>query len=428
MQMNKVRPFKAFVYSQSKIKNLSKVVCPPYDVISGRQQEAFLDQDPYNYVHILLRKDVPGEDKYQKASENFREWIKEKILIQDDSPAIYFYGQQYSLRGEKKTRLGFIALLRLAEEKSSVFGHEHTRIEPKEDRLRLIRSVKANLSPIFVIFSDKERIIRRIYQKIQNDKPFIEVTDADGIRHTLWRIDSGDLLKDMQLKIQDEKFFIADGHHRYEVACIYRDEIRQKLKNVSGEESFNYILAYFTNTDMHGLTIMPIHRLVKLSSGFDIAQFSSKISEYFDIEPVKDKARFFLLMQKAADNHVIGVYSAKRFWLLRLKNIKILDKIISDKPKAYRMLDVSILNYIILQKAFGLDIEDKHNIKFCHDSDELMRDADSDPNSAVFLLNPVKIEQIMSLALEGQKMPSKSTYFYPKVLSGLVVHKFEEEI
>lgn len=416
--MTEIKSFKALIYNQEKINDLKSVVCPPYDVISPEQQQFFLDYHPHNLIHILLSKDVPGEDKYKKAGNDFKKWIDSRILIQDQSPAIYFCSQQYSLKGEKKTRLGFIALLRLEGSIPGTFKHEHTRAEPKEDRLKLIRQVKANLSPIFAVFGDHKRVIQRMYQRYaQNKKPFIDVTDTDSINHKIWRIDEPDALEKIQSMMQDENIFIADGHHRYEVASLYRDE--------TGEDNFNYVLTYFTNTDNRGLTILPINRLIKLDANFDMEKFKSALSDYFAIEEVKDRNKFFFLMQKAGNaEHVIGMYRNKKFWLLRLKNVLILDKIIIEKHKDCRSLDVSILNYLILKRILGMDIEDKVNIEYSHNNDELIEKADKDNLAIVIFLNPARIEQIMAVALSGEKMPSKSTFFYPKVLSGLVIHKF----
>ncbi len=231
-------------------------------------------------------------------------------------------------------------------------------------------------------------------------------------------------MEDIKAKMQNENVFIADGHHRYEVACTYRDSMRRRLPKVTGKESFNYIMAYFTNVDSRGLTIFPIHRLVRLNPQFDLNNFRSKLIDYFDIEELKDRVRFLFLMEKAGSNeHVLGMYKNKRYCLLRLKNVKILDRMIEDKPAEYRSLDVSILNYIIIKKILGMDIEDKQNIEFIPDTDELISRVDSDAGYIAFILNPVKMQQIMSLALKGEKMPPKSTYFYPKVLSGLVINK-----
>jgi len=425
--MAKIEPFRAVIYNQGEIRNLSSVVCPPYDIISPIQQQYYHGLHPYNFIHILLGRDIPGEDKYRRAAQLFRDWQKDKLLVSDKSPAIYFYSQQYNLKGEKRTRLGFIARLYLEDKDSTIYTHEHTHLEPKEDRLKLLRAVKANLSPIFVIFPDKKRVIQRTYQKyIQEKKPFLDLVNDEKVAHKLWRLDSPDILDAIKAKMQDENIFIADGHHRYEVACAYRDEMKKKLTAPSPEAGFNYILAYFTNADSSGLTILPIHRVVKFASKPDIPKFVLSMKDYFDVEEIKDKIRFFFLMEKGGrSEHVLGMYHDKKYRLLRLKNIKILDRMLNDKPLEFRSLDVSILNYIVLKKILGIDLEDKDTLIFSPNTNELIEKVDNDNSYIAFFLNPARIQQIISVALTGQKMPAKSTYFYPKVLSGLVINKHE---
>lgn len=429
--MNKTKPFKAVVYNPQIVGNFKQVVCPPYDVISPQAQAMFHERSLHNFIHILLAKDSELDDKYRRAANIFRGWLKDRVLIQDEQPAIYFYSQSYLVRGEKKTRLGFISLLRLGDEKgSAVFGHEHTHNAAKLDRFKLMKQVKANLSPIFVIFLDKKRIIQRIFQKhLPLQAPFIEVTDDEKTAHKLWRLTDPALLKTIEASMNSENMFIADGHHRYEVACAYRDLMREKLgADFTGEEDFNYCLAYFTNTDYRGLSILPIHRLLQLEAPVDLESFIQASREYFDCDQVKDRTRFFFLLEKAGcSEHLIGFYKEKKYFLLRLKNVKMLDKLIADKPKEYRSLDVAILNYLVFKNILKLDLDNLPGIKYSPDPVELMQEVDPDPRRIAFFLNPVKMQQIINIAMSGNKMPPKSTYFYPKVLSGLVVNKLEVE-
>jgi uncharacterized protein (DUF1015 family) len=324
--------------------------------------------------------------------------------------------------------VGFIALLGLDSKDSNVFGHEHTRIEAVEDRLRLIKKVNANLSPIFIVSKDTKRIIQRIYQRIKNDQPFMEAKDPEKTVHKIWRVSSPELLDLIQKGMSKEDAFIADGHHRYEVSCTYRDEVKAKLGSKFKENStFNYTLAYFTNTDVRGLSILPIHRLLKLEKPLDLNKFILELKKYFDVEEIKDKTRFFFLLNKGGClEHALGMYKDKKFWLLRLKNVKMLDKLISDKPKEYRSLDVSILNHIIFKDMLGYDSVNKNNLKYSPETDGFIEAVDNDPFNIAFFLNPVKMQQIIDVALAGNKMPAKSTYFYPKVLSGLLINKHEE--
>ncbi len=426
--MSNIKPFKAVVYNQEKITDLSSVVCPPYDVISPSRQDYFHEKDPHNLIHLILGKDIPGEDKYQRSAALFKEWFKNKVFIQEEKPVIFFYAQEYRIKGENRVRFGLIGLLRLSDKKKAVFGHEHTRKEPKEDRTRLFKEVKANLSPIFVIFPDKKRIIRLLRDFTKGKKPYMEAADDEKTIHHVWRIDSIEMLEKIQKSMDPENMFIADGHHRYEVASNFRDEMAEKLGNkFTGEEDFNYVMAYFTNTDPQGLTILPINRLLKRHEALNIKDFLSGLSEYFNIEEIKDKVRFLFLLQKAGKaEHVIGMYYQKKFWLLRVKNIKILDKMITDKPPQYRSLDVSILNYIVFRNILKMNLEDKGELEYIQDPDELIDLVDKNPTYAGFFLNSVKMEQIMAVALAGEKMPPKSTYFYPKVLSGLAINKLED--
>jgi len=267
---------------------------------------------------------------------------------------------------------------------------------------------------------DNRRIIQRIYrQHIQDRLPFIDIIDDSKVVHKLWRLDSPDIIESIQNSMSGENIFIADGHHRYEVACAYRDEMKQ--------ESFNYIEAYFTNTDPRGLSILPVHRLVKLDTKSDLDNFESNLKEYFDVEEIKEKTQFFFLMEKGGrTEHLLGMYKDKIYRLLRLKNIKILDKMNSDKSEVCRSLDICILNNLILKKTLGIDLENKENLSFSPNADEFIEAVNNNPLYIAFFLNPVKIQQVISVALNGQRLPPKSTYFYPKVLSGLAINKFED--
>lgn len=427
--MAKIKPFRGIIYNPGHIKDLSSVICPPYDVISPEQQEYYLKQSNYNFIHVLLGKEQPGQDKYLRAKEYFLDWQDKKILIQDEKPAIYFYLQRFYYRAEPRTRLGFISLMRLNNHNQGIFGHEHTHQAPKEDRLRLLQAVEANLSPIFVVFQDKKRVIQQAWQHICSTPPFLEATDKDRVTHNLWRIDDPKIICEIQTKMDNEDIFIADGHHRYEVACAFRDMQLKRNPNAPAEASFNYIMAYFTNTNKNNLFVLPIHRLLTLTHKkvIDYKPLDNLL-EFFEMETIKDKTKFFFLLEKGGkQEHVIGMYFNKGYWLLRLKNVKILDKVILNQPKEYRGLDVVILNNMVLNKAFGFENESQGELLYYSpDPDDIIMRANSNPDYTVgFFLNPIRIEQLIGVALANKKMPPKSTYFYPKVASGLVVHKFD---
>ncbi len=269
--MTQIKPFNALIYNQEKISDLSKVVCPPYDVISLKERDKLYNTDNFNLVRILLpsqeRKEGKLIDKYTNAKLKFLRWQKENILVSDKAEAIYFYSQGFPFKGENRTRLGFIALMRLKESgKSSIYPHEHTYQEHKDDRFALLKAAKANLSPIFTLFSDQERQVNLIFNNYLSEQPpMIDIVDGDAIRHKVWRLDDTKLISRLMDYMKNKNIFIADGHHRYEVACEYRDMmLRRKAKDPDTKSaSFNYIMTYFIDMNSQGLTVLPIHRLVK---------------------------------------------------------------------------------------------------------------------------------------------------------------------
>ncbi len=414
--MTAIAPFRGVHYNPQKV-TLEKVLCPPYDVIPADRQKELHRRDPHNFIHIDFRMDEPGGDKYEQAAKDFSAWKASGVLVEDDTPAFYFYSHQYTVKGEKRIRLGFFARLKLGEKN---FGHEHTRSEAKEDRLKLTRKVKANLSPIFVVFEDRNRLVQRAYRFVLDKKPLLEVAEQDQV-HKLWRIDDPALVAQIQEKIGDENIFIADGHHRYEIACTLRDEVKAPAGS-----PYNYVMAYFTDSSGKGLTVLPIHRLVRLAAPLDLGRTRESLNAFFEIEECKDQNRFFFLMEKGGrSEHLIGMQYGRQFWLLRLRNVKILDKIIADKPKEYRTLDVSILNYLVMKKTLGLEPDDKSYVSYHHEREEVLSAVKASDTCVGFYLNPVKMEQIIAVALAGHKMPPKSTFFYPKVPSGLLINPLE---
>jgi len=422
--MTQIKAFAALTYDKNKVQNLDKVFCPPYDIISPEEQEYFYQSHPYNFIRLILNKegagDGQGDNRYSRAKKNFEDWQREGVLIKDPGDCLYFYLQEYVLRGERRRRLGFVALMRLEDEgEKGIYPHEKTHLAPKEDRLELLKNVKANLSPIFVLFSDKEKNIALVEtKKLSVEKPFIDIVDKDKIRHRLWQISDEKLVGKIVNDMRDKSIFIADGHHRYEVALEFRRKMVTKKGSSTGKEDFNYIMTYFTNLDSKDLLILPTHRIIKeLPKNLDF------LEEYFRIEKVKTKEELLVLLAKAGMvEHAFGLYQKDRIQLLRLKSEALLDKIIKEGSPAYRRLDVTILKYCILDRLNIVSEE----LAFTNSVNEAMERVDSNKSKLAFLLNPVKVSQLREIALAGERMPPKTTYFYPKVLSGLVVNKLEK--
>ena len=421
--MSHIKPFKAVYYNTSKIKDLSKVVSPPYDVISPEDQDYFHNLSPYNFTHIDFGKDELSDDKtdnkYARAKKIFTDWLEKNILLKDDKPCIYFYKQDYNIFGEKHSRMGFISLLELEnEEDSRVLPHENTHSEAIDDRLKLCESVKSNLSSIFVCYSDKHRVVEKIFNKhVLTSKPLLMVTDNDGVHHTLWRLDDPGLIKRIDESLSGQQLFIADGHHRYKVALDYRSRRLSRVTSPSGQEPFNYVMTYFTNIESKGLKILPMHRIVK-----HLPKDTSFLEEFFRIDKIKKKEDLTIVLAKAGRNeHAFVLYARDDIKLLRLKSKLLIDKYVKNGSKEYKALDATILKSFVFDRI-KIKSED---IVYTKDIKQVIHFVDERRADAGFIMNPVTIAELKAIALNGERMPPKTTYFYPKVLSGLTVYKMD---
>ena len=421
--MSALKPFAAVFYNKEKVENLSNVFCPPYDVISPEQQDGYYKQDPYNFIRLELTKESPKDsdkdNRYTRARKTYEDWFKKGILKQDGSKCLYFYKQDYKYQGQKYTRMGFLGLLKMGEDSGvRILPHEHTHAAAKTDRLALWSTLKSNLSPIFVGYADKTGKIERIFFKeLATVKPYLEAVDHDKVKHTIWRLENQDSIQAIVNVIDGQNLFICDGHHRFEVANQIRREAIKKSKKTTGEESYNYVMTYFTNMDSKDLQIFPIHRIVKK---FPISV--NLLEQYFRIDKIKTKVDWLVLLARAGQNeHSFGLYNKEGMFLLRLKNKMLIEKMVKDGSKDYRSLDAAILKAFILDQV-GVASED---IVYSKDPDEVMQAVNEGQAEAGFLLNPVQVAQLRAVALNDERMPPKTTYFYPKVLSGLTMYKMD---
>jgi len=421
--MTAIKPFKAVYYNSKKTKDLSKVVCPPYDVINSEEQASLASMSPNNFIHVLLNKEKRNDDRknnrYTRARKIYDGWLKKDILKQDDTPCIYFYRQEYKLQGQKHHRLGFISLMKLQDEDhSQIYPHENTHSEAIEDRLRLWRNLKSNLSSIFVCFSDQHKKVESIFNKhVMSSEPIIELTDSAKVFHRLWRLADPKLIQDINQTLSNQQLFIADGHHRYKVAMEFRRIRMRKKTSHSDKDPFNYVMTYFTNMDSNDLKILPMHRIIK-----KIPKKLDFLEEFFRIDKVSNKEELMILLAKAGRNeHAYGFYSRKGIKLLRLKNKLLIDKYVKEGSSDFKNLDATILKHFVLDRI-GVKSDD---IIYTNDLKESTSMVDRHKAEACFIMNPVKIAQLKAIALNGERMPPKTTYFYPKVLSGLTVYKMD---
>jgi uncharacterized protein (DUF1015 family) len=438
--MIRIAPFRGVFYNQKKIRDLSNVIAPPYDVISKEEQEKLYKKSPHNFIRLDLSQEP---DSYPAAAQLLNEWLATGIFERDPTLSIYFLSHRFKLKsGEQKLRQGFLALTELQDfSTGDIRPHEKTLDAPKEDRLKLMLACHAQLSPIFVLYSQPKNTINRILAvQVEGVQPYIEMEQDNGDQCHLWRITDIELIQKVQREMNDQRLLIADGHHRYEATLSYRNRMRHERGQWNGREAFNYIMVYFANINDDNVVILPTHRLVRGYSHKPFLELEEALQTYFYVEqhPKTPEGRisFLKALKTAAKKHrVIGASFKRdpRYLILRLKNKRIMQRLAKDLSGPLRELDVSTLHLLILEHILGMAPDDQmksENIRYSQDEEFVLQALEKEDHQAAFILNATKAEEIQAIVASGEKMPQKSTYFYPKLLSGLVVNRIDpnEEI
>ncbi|UCH71895.1 MAG: DUF1015 domain-containing protein [Thermoplasmatales archaeon] len=432
--MVEVLPFKGITYNKEKISKLDDVMSPPYDIISTEMQTKLYEKHRYNFVKLILGKKNPGDteqnNRYTRAREQFESWLRKSILKTSNRNAIFPYKIKYKINNQSKTMNGFFILLKLDPDYKYIKAHERTLSKPKADRLDLIRACNANLEPIQLLYVDKKDEIRKKIDKILKD-PVIDVDGYDGFNHKLWKIDDDNIISMISKKLKDKVLFIADGHHRYQTAINYADELKGE-KTVYKNAPFNYRMVVLVNMFDEGLNILPTHRFIKMT-GFNLNDFIEKLREYFLIEERKidntdkdytDMGKFVMAEIKTEKEHKFALYCKGKYYILTLKDEKIMNDLAGDHSKTWKTLDVSILHKIILEKMIGINEKNIENhVKYTRVDSEAIQFVEEGKFDFSFLMNATKIEELKAIAEADEHMPQKSTYFLPKMLSGLVMYK-----
>jgi uncharacterized protein (DUF1015 family) len=425
--MANIKPFKGVVYNEKKVGGFSKVVAPPYDIIPKEMQNELYRANPYNIVRLELGKmrssDSPADNRYTRAGKFFNSWLKNKQLVQDKKDSIYIYSQKYREGSKVIDRIGFMALMSLDEGKKKVLPHENTLLAPKVDRLDLMRSIKANLSPIFVLYEDTPHSILKILKKRSSTKrPFIDIS-FEGIRNRAWRLDDEKDIKKIQAVMRGARTFIADGHHRFEVTRMYSKELERAGSPRAAREAAGYVMVYFVETKEDMLTVLPAHRLPRDIGNLSKEEIMARLQKSFVIEKAGSLNATMAKLDSLRSAHVFGMYMGRnQFYILKLKSMSHVDKAVKDKPKEWKRLDVAILHMFIFQHVLGIR-DDDDNIEFIKDPRETAKSVDEGNFKIAFFLNPTKVAEIKRIASLGEKMPRKATYFYPKPVSGIVINK-----
>ncbi|MDD5503759.1 MAG: DUF1015 domain-containing protein [Candidatus Omnitrophica bacterium] len=423
--MARIIPFKALRYDK-RIK-LDKAVCPPYDVINRQQRSEFLKKSAYNIVRIVLPERRAGNGGYVGAGNELSSWIDKGIFCQDSAESLYIYEQEFTLAGKLSKRLGFISLLGLESSKDkSPLPHENVFLKPLLDRVSLMKAVRAHLSPVFMVFDDKGGLCQaRLKKIIKKIKPDLDIR-ADNCRHRLWRLNDKELVFGIQRKLDRSRTFIADGHHRFKASVMTRDYFDSRYRAPGGHR---FTLAYFVSSRDKGLKILPTHRAVRqLPSGFGIDYIKDRLSPHFDVRQIKPSCAD-RLMKRAflAKRCSFVMYYENKYIFISLKD-KTIIKGMEPKGASLRWkgLDVSILHNLVLKRFLKIKerVKKERNIYYYKDSKELITHVNDGRYGLGILLNPSTMDDVIALAKNGERMPHKSTYFYPKPITGLVIHKF----
>ena len=416
--MADIKPFKAIRYTE-KAGSLENLITPPYDKIDSDQQKEYYAKSPYNYCRLILPME---KNKYETAQQRIQKWLSEGILAKDAKPAVFVYRHEFKLSGKTCTRTGLIAALRLcAYSENKVFPHEVTHGAPKADRLNMLRTAQKNLEPVFLIFSDPENQVANFFAETTKKQPTIEVEDAFKIKHAVWQITDPQKIKFAQKALEDKAFVITDGHHRYESALAYRDE-RRAQEPWTEDSAFNFHMSYMVPVQDEGLVVLPTHRLLKkFKLTRTVMQQLKKFFAVSEITPTVKALEDFLESHKQAP--AFCIYDGAKAYGLILKDAEAVSELVNsgNSQKTY-VLDVVILRDIVFKivlKTGELKIDE--DILYAASTRTALEKVDSGEAKLAFLVNCIDPETVWQLAQKHERLPEKSTDFYPKPVSGLMM-------
>lgn len=448
--MAQVYPFRAFRYNP-EVAQLERVLTQPYDKISPAQQEKYYATDPHNLISVEKGRsfpdDTPQNNVYTRAAKALNDWIAKRAVQQDAAPAFYAYTQEFLIPGTqtRRTRKGFIGLGKLEDYANGViFRHEHTLSGPKADRLELVRHTRTHTGQLFMLYSDPTLRVDQILGRVESgNPPTAQMTDEYGVIHRIWIVSDAQDIAGIQKAMADQKLVIADGHHRYETSLNFRNESRTRAGKMIPDAPYERSMMTFINTHSEGLTILPTHRVASHIRDFSWSAVRRYLEPWFTTEQfafrnaadrVTARENFLKRLAEAKSRRAIGVYPLaeegnKAFYLLTLRPGADLAQILPGLTPLQRDLDVVLLHQGILEPALGITphaVASEANLAYEREADAALNAVESGKAQIAFLLNPVDVEKVMTVAMAGEVMPQKSTDFYPKLMSGLTMYRVEE--
>jgi uncharacterized protein (DUF1015 family) len=441
--MAQLFPFRAYRYNPSK-SDPARVLTQPYDKITPEMQQRYAASSPYNLITVEKgpkhTDDTPSNNVYTRAAAAFEDWIAAKVLMQDPAPAFYAYFQEFEVPGtsHRHVRKGLIALGQVVDYSAGVvFRHEQTLAGPKADRLELLRHTQAHTGQLFMLYDDPARTVDTILEGVATKRADMDMRDEFGVIHYLWRIDQPEMVAAIQAAMADKKIVIADGHHRYETALAYRNEQRAAHGSTDPNAPYEKTMMTLVNSHSEGLTILPTHRVILGLSQFDFAKLLDYVTEFFDVHTVRLEGNASQRVSKVREKltaageigRAIAAYAGgDNFALLNLRRSANLTRALPNASPHQRELDVVLLHNYILEKGLGITpeaVRQEQNIRYEREAATAMSAVSEGHAQVCFLLNPVRVEQVMQMALADEVLPQKSTDFYPKMLSGVTIYRLE---
>ena len=426
MSAERIEPFAALMFNRSRCGALADVVAPPYDLIDKARQDALYARSPYNIVRLELNRDA---DPYASAAETLARWLRDGIVERATRPSIYFYTQIFELEGRRLVRCGLIARIRLEEFSTGrILPHERTFPAAKEDRLRLLTATDTNVSPIFGLYPSGNTELEGLLARVAGREPSIDVTDDAGIVNQIRSIDAPEELRIIQRALAEARVLIADGHHRYETALEYRRRMRSAAGNPATTMPYDYVMMTLVAFNDPGLVILPTHRLIRRLDRDAMASFAARSRELFDVEEFDNADAMRAALSGGRGALGIALKGDRATRLARLRNYDALASLVPDVPKEVRELDVSILHTLVLDRIFDLkpdDVRKGGNIEYTIDARAALAAVERGEADGVFLMNPPSVHDVERVCGAGATMPEKSTYFYPKLLTGLVMNRLD---
>ncbi len=427
--MAEIRAFKALRFDTEKAGAIEELVCPPYDIISEEQRQEYIYRNPNNIIRLELPK---GDEPYKTAGEVLKKWLDSGVLKKDSEDAVYIYEEEFSINGIHAKFKGCIVRVKIEEfSKGVVLPHEETLSKAKEDRFNLMKATNCNFSQIYSLYMDGGKGTLSTIDKLSDREPDIQLTDGEGVIHRMWIITDEAAVNQICDDFSDRKLYIADGHHRYETALNYRNYMREQGLAKEGD-GCDYQMMMLVDMEHPGLVVFPTHRLVRDLTDFDAEKVLEKCREYFEVTEYEDvnSAEEVLMGLYNEGKKAYAFYSGnKKYNLLVLKDMQIIRELLPNASSATQQLDVTVLHTLVLEKIFGIDAENmakQINLTYTKIFDEAIESVDSGKAQCAFILNPTRVSEIRDVASNGEKMPQKSTYFYPKMITGMVMNKLDD--